>query len=95
MSCALTLRMPSPFLWCDHEALSPSSPCQGTLYVKCAAITAHDAQSSLRSHQVFGGAHKLTQWMTAPSLELLCEGSIEAGKEKASHQKQARACCLI
>ncbi|CAL5224422.1 g7105 [Coccomyxa viridis] len=40
--------------------------------------------------KVFGGAHKLTQWMTAPSLEILCDGMLSASKEKASHQKQRR-----
>jgi hypothetical protein len=40
-------------------------------------------------YQVFGGAHMLTQFMTAPSLELLIEGMTAPSKEKASHQKQA------
>ncbi|CAL8463724.1 g3258 [Coccomyxa elongata] len=41
--------------------------------------------------KVFGGDHKITQWMTAPSLEAL--GGVEimgAGKHKASHMKQRR-----
>lgn len=42
--------------------------------------------------QVFGGDHKITQWMTAPSLEAL--GGVEimgAGKHKVSHMKQVPA----
>lgn len=44
---------------------------------------------SISVAQVFGGDHKITQWMTAPSLEAL--GGVEimgAGKHKASHMKQ-------
>lgn len=43
---------------------------------------------------MLGGAHKLTQWMTAPSLEVLCDGMLSASKEKASHQKQVGICAV-
>ncbi len=46
-------------------------------------------QSQSGCVQVFGGDHKLTQWMTAPSLEALCgEELMGAPKHKASHMKQ-------
>lgn len=39
--------------------------------------------------QIFGGDHKITQWMTSPSLEELCGGDfMGAAKHKDTHMKQ-------
>jgi hypothetical protein len=41
--------------------------------------------------QIFGGDHKITQWMTSPSLEALGgEKLMGAGKQKDTHMKQVQ-----